>query len=195
MIPRSTVDVEVNIDRQQLRSIDAQTVASGLACLHEYEPGIYPCASWEQAAGIIRAETDALIRLDASAANEEAFDDAAFDVERDLILGLELGVAGASEALCAAGCPTFASCRGHGDGPGVRSPFPWLLFAADEMRAPLLEEAARDAGCGLSLDENGLVEARAPSAAEMVKFGAALLARRREFDAIPQPFPRPSADA
>jgi hypothetical protein len=193
VIPRAAVEVRIAIDQGRLRCVDAQTVATGLACVHEYDDGIYCAASWEGAEGTLTAEAEALARLDASTDDEDKFDDAAFDEQGELWLALELGVTGASEALCAAGCPTFASCRGHGRDFGGRSRHPWLLFATDERRVPLLEAAARDAGCGLELDESGLVEAWAPSLVEIVAFGRALHARRREFADLPELFPRSDA--
>lgn len=195
VIPRAAVEVRIAIDLGRLRCADAETVATGLACVHEYDDGFYSAASWDGAEGTLTAEAEALARLDASTDDEDEFDDAAFDEQGELWLALELGVTGASEALCAAGCPTFASCRGHGRDFGGRSRHPWLLFAADERRVPLLEAAARDAGCGLELDDGGLVEAWAPSLVEIVAFGCGLHARRRDFAALPERFPRSDARA
>jgi hypothetical protein len=195
VIPRAVVEVRIAVDRGRVRCVDAETVATGLACVHEYDDGIYSAASWEGAEGTLTAEAEALARLNASTDDEDEFDDAAFGEQEELWLALELGVTGASEALCAAGCPTFASCRGHSRDFGGRSRHPWLLFAADERRVPLLEAAAGDVGCGLELDESGLVQAWAPSLVEIVAFGCALHARRREFADLPEPFPRFDAAA
>lgn len=162
-----------------LRSPRPSRPASGV---HKYDHGFFGLDRQGLVSAFPRCDGVALAQLDASADDEGEFDDAVFQEQGELWLELELGVTGASAALCAAGCPTFASCRGHGAEFGGRSRHPWRLFAGDERRFPLLEAAARVAGCRLELDERGLLVAwAAPSLAEIVAFGRALHARRREF--------------
>jgi hypothetical protein len=144
--------------------------------------------------GALTAEAEALAQLAASTDDEDAFDYAAFDKQAELWLALELGVTGASEALCAAGCPTFASCRGHGRDFGGRSRHPWILLAPDERRVPPLEAATRDAGCGLELDESGLVEAW-PVARRDGRVRLRSARKQCEFADLPEPFARADARA
>lgn len=61
--------------------------------------------------------------------------------------GLDLGVAGLVHALCATGCRTEASCRGH-VGSGAWSERPIVYFAADRDRIAALAPLVARAGCG-----------------------------------------------
>jgi hypothetical protein len=185
VIPRSEIETAIDVDPTLLSAPTAERVISGVACIHGYEPGVFPGATWAGAAETLQAEREELTQLDATCADEVAFDDAAFEARGELWLSLEFGITGVVEALCAAGCPTFASCRGHIEGSGGRSLHPWVLFAADGARLPLLVQVARTAGCGLEHDERGLLVMIAPSLVEAIEFGRTLLAKREEFDTIP----------
>jgi hypothetical protein len=148
--------------------------------------GVYAAASWFDAAATLSAEAEELARLDASCTDEESFDEAAFEAQAEMFLTFEFGINGTVEALCAAGCPTFASCAGHGEGFGGRSRYPWVLFAADPLRLPLLLTPAQGAGCGLELDERGLLVLYGPSVLETVRFGLAVVGMKSGFDELPQ---------
>jgi hypothetical protein len=185
VIPRSEIEIVIDVDPALLSPPSTERVITGVACIHGYEPGVFPGATWAAAAETLQAEREELTRLDETCADEVAFDDAAFEAQGELWLSLEFGITGVVEALCAAGCPTFASCRGHSEGSGGRSSHPWVLFAADAARLPLLVQIARTAGCGLELDERGLLIVIAPSLVEAIEFGRTLLTKRNAFEAIP----------
>lgn len=105
----------------------------------------------------------------ADADNAEAFDELAKDEETEATLwdpdegpatAPDLGMFAVCLALCAAGCATAASCRGH---PGADA---WsrklvILFTADVARARLVEEIARAIGCGLATTDNAKLSLRA----------------------------------
>lgn len=181
MIPHFDVDIVIVTDGAV--EVDAHTVVDGVACIHEYDPGFFAAASWKDAAGTAASEANELADIDARAGDEDAFDELAFEAQGELALELELGVNAAAEALCAAGCPTFASCRGHHDG-SPRSQHPWILFAADRPRVELLASAARQTGCGLDVDERGLLVLYGPSVTNTVAFARAMIDRRSQFDAL-----------
>jgi hypothetical protein len=178
-----------------LRLVSPDTVIHGIACIHGYENGAYAGATWEGAAESLRNESDELARLDAACATEEEFDEATWEAALECGLGFEFGVSGAVEALCAAGCPTFASCGGHGDDFGGRSRHPWALFAADAARLPLLVKAASETGCGLEIDEDGLLTVWASSPKEMIAFGERMLSGRGRFDDLPPTVDRVASQA
>ena len=96
--------------------------------------------------------------------------------------GIDLGVASAVLALNAAGCVTTTSCRG---GPGHQVAHPLIRVWADRLRGEILTNAARAAGCGLRVDEEGHATIEAPSVTETIGLGAALLERRLLFEALP----------
>lgn len=193
MIPRSDVEIVVDVDPARVRSVSPEAVVEGVACIHGYENAAYAGATWEGAAESLRAEGEELPRLDASCLDEETFDEAKWDAGIEYGLGFEFGVSGVVEALCAAGCPTFASCGGHGADSGGRSRHPWVLFAGDMERLPLLVEAATEAGCGLEPDEQGLLTLWAPSTTEMIEFGERILVARHRFDNLPATVDRVAA--
>jgi hypothetical protein len=185
MIPRSDIEIVIDADATRLASASAATVIEGIACIHEYDNATFAYATWEAAQEALQIESDELARLDYGCQSEEAFDEASYESQLECGLGFEFGVSGAVEALCAAGCPTFASCGGHGDDFGGRSRHPWVLFAGDVVRFALVVEAARDAGCGLDTDDRGLLTVWAPSPAEMIEFGRCIVSRRGRFDELP----------
>jgi hypothetical protein len=93
---------------------------------------------------------------------------------------MDLGLASATLALNAVGCPTFDSCAGHIDG------FPYVLFWARPAWATLLVEAAKDAGIGLYHGNFNLVEISAHSydLLAFVRFAEALTTRRTKFQEL-----------
>jgi len=71
-----------------------------------------------------------------------------------LLDGLEIGVAGLTLALSAAGMHTVASCRGHEPGIKVVSPwstFPLVAFTAEREQISRLQPLVRDVGAGFDL--------------------------------------------
>ena len=98
--------------------------------------------------------------------------------------GLELGIEAACIALCAAGCATAISCRGH-EYDGAWTNCPSVISSADARRAATVEEIARATGCGLISNDSDDVELWAPSVEEVWQFTEQRLARRNELDALP----------
>ena len=194
MIPRSDIEIMIDVDPAGLTAASPEKVILGIACIHVYENAAFAGATWEGAQEALQAETEELEQLDFSCSDEEAFDEAVYEAQVGCDLAFEFGVSGAVEALCAAGCPTFASCGGHGEGFGGRSRHPWVLFAGDVARLPLLVGAAREAGCGLDTDDRGLLTVWAPSPLEMIQFGKRILSRRRFFDELPETVDRAAAE-
>lgn len=185
MIPKTIADTVVDVDIEQLRTIDVGSVLDGIACIHHYDPGFYGASSWDRAASCLSYEVEQLHMIDEKTDTRDDFDELAFECETgDLEIRLELGVWSLAETLCAAGCPTFSSCRSHREGN-----VPFVLFAADAPRVPLLEEAARTAGCGLEMD-NGLLVAWGPSLREVLSLAREILGRREAFDAMSPLVPR-----
>jgi len=184
VIPRSDVEIVVDVDPAVLTLATPETVRYGIACIHEYQNAVFAAANWVDAEETIRVEAEELARLDGTCSTEDEFDEAAFEVRTENFLDFEFGVSGAVEALCAAGCPTFASCGGHGEGFGGRDRHPWILFASDSMRLLILVRSAQMAGCGLQLDERGLLVVLAPSLSEMIEFGRLLIRSRNDLDSI-----------
>jgi hypothetical protein len=174
----------VEVDPDDLTTATPESVVLGIACIHEYENGAFAASTWAGAREALEAEAEGLDRLDESCTDEDDFYEAAYEARLEYALSFEFGVSGTVEALCAAGCPTFASCGGHGEGFGGRSRHPWVLFAGDPARLPHLVAVARETGCGLEVDDRGLLTAWAPSAEEMIKFGHGLAARQMIFDRL-----------
>jgi hypothetical protein len=111
---REGPSIGVVADRVSVQ-VDAGSVSRGiLGAEGGYSAAWFVEAKWSVAADYLDREAEALAELDLGTDDRQAFEDAAWDMEGELFHGLELGVCPAVEALCAAGCPTFSSCRGHG---------------------------------------------------------------------------------
>jgi hypothetical protein len=130
----------------------------------------------------------------ADADNAEAFDELAKDEETEATLwdpdegpatAPDLGIFALCLALCAAGCATAASCRGH---PGADA---WsrklvILFTADSpARAWSRRSRARSAA--VSPPPTTPSWAYAQSIEEMLAFAARTIERRTDFDGLPLP--------
>jgi hypothetical protein len=93
-----------------------------------------------------------------------------------LLGGLELGVAGLSYALCAAGCPTVASCRSHWDGLSW-SDCPVVFFVAKQSwLQPLATLIVRN-GCSLDSDR-GCLKICGPSVVNTHSLAVQILTER-----------------
>jgi hypothetical protein len=179
MIPRAEYEQAINVDPDKVETPSFDRILYGVPCIHEYEPRFFLDASWKGAAEALEAERREIARLDASCDDETAFSDGCFEVEWEY--AFELGVSGLAEALCAAGCPTFSSCRGH-DGQGTGSP--WIVCGCDSARLQLLLDAVRGSGCSAENGASGEVVIFAPSVSEAVGLGFELLTRRAAFDEL-----------
>ncbi|WP_127936635.1 hypothetical protein [Nonomuraea polychroma] len=194
MIPRYDVEPIVEIDIQQLKVPDAEDVADGFVYVHEYEP-LVP-VGWAEVLECLEFEDHWLTTADAEADSPAEFDkimdQAESGDEDDIPDGplqlLDLGVAGLSLALCAAGCVTFCSCRAHNDHRINTWTHPQVGFAADADRALIVARLAREIGCGLgnAVDRRYLV-AYASSLSETTALAKAIYDSRADFDALPPP--------
>ena len=152
-------------------------------------------ANWEDGAECLNRERDDLAHVAAGANDAEEFDVVAKHAEGEMTLwdpdegpvaAPDLGMFAACVTLCAAGCATAASCRGHPD-KYAWSHEPVILFTADPARARRIEEVARATGCGLASLEGGRISLYAQSVEEVLAFAALMIERRAEFDALPLP--------
>jgi hypothetical protein len=86
---------------------------------------------------------------------------------------LDVGVISAVAALWAGGCVSTFSCRGHDTD---RDSCPHIRFTTDEQRLPFVRQAALSAGCGLALDNTGMLELYANDVLALIRFARALSA-------------------
>jgi hypothetical protein len=91
---------------------------------------------------------------------------------------LDLGVASATLALNAAGCPTLTSCNGHYTG------YPWIGFLCRPDKLPLVHEAANLAQVGLINADDGTVEAFSDRPDGLLAFAKELRRRSAQFRRI-----------
>jgi hypothetical protein len=149
---------------------------------------------WPEVEAVV-AEEDALLRRAAAqAADADEFDRL---LDRELedrypgddfdegplspFIALDVGVISAVAALSASGCVSTTSCRGH---RVSGEPSPLVRFTADERRLPVIQAAADHAGCGLLLDQDGMLQLYAADVLAFVAFARELLMRREALDAI-----------
>jgi hypothetical protein len=195
MIPRAQVEVAWAVDYPSVRSPSAAELEDGGFATRGYSLGLVVDATWEEADELILWEAEAIARLAEQARDDQHYDDLACEAEEEdswvadpnegFVAAPDIGLRAACLALCAGGCVTAASCRGHPQ-PGAWSTYPTILLHADRRRARLLETLARAARCGLASVDSGL-ELWAPSVEEVLRFAKLLLSRRQEFDDLPLP--------
>jgi hypothetical protein len=193
MIPAKEVQMSWEVDYDSLITPSDDDIETGGFGSRGYSVALIVDATWEEASDWLVRERQAVTEVAELSLNEDEFDGLAREREEDVILdpleGIvmapDLGMRAACVALCAAGCVTAASCRGH---PGVDawSRWPVILFTCDGQRARILEDIARTSGCGLGSNE-GRLELWAPSVEELLRFGALVIDRRTEFDNVPVP--------
>jgi hypothetical protein len=195
VIPRADVEIVWDVDYTILRPPSVADLTSGGFGTRGYAGSLVAGATWEDAAECLSRERKVVARIEADAEDAEAFDELARDEEAEAtvwdreegpVAAPDLGMFAACLALCAAGCATAASCRGH-PGKYAWSREPLLLFTADGARAHLVEEVARATTCGLASTENGRLTLYAQSIEEVLAFAALIIERRADFDALPLP--------
>lgn len=92
---------------------------------------------------------------------------------------LDVGVAGATLALAAAGCVPFTSCNGGGLGGRHEYEYPLVAFYLPPLAVALVVAAAAEAGAGLFQDPRyGTVQVYGRRLIELHKFACALSTRR-----------------
>lgn len=154
---------------------DRESVADGFTDNRDYVP--LGTVDWTRVREVAALEHNVFEEIARDAADSDAFEDRLSDLEYDNVPvwdleSIELGVASCVFALNAVGCATSFSCRGHG---GLA--YPQVRLAGERTTVePMLQEA-RNAGCGMNSDGEGLVWLYAPSMLEMCSFADLLVAR------------------
>jgi hypothetical protein len=195
VIPRADVEIIWDVDYAILSPPSADDLAYGGFATRGYAGGLVAGATWDDAAEWLSQEREVVARIGADADDAAAFDELAkgeeaeatlWDPDEGPVAAPDLGMFAACLGLCAAGCATAASCRGH-PGKYAWSHEPLILFTADPVRARLVEEVARATGCGLASMNNGRLSLYAQSIEEVLAFAALTIERRADFDALPLP--------
>jgi hypothetical protein len=181
-LPRTEVEIYYDLDRDALPTSGVTGLGPGRVLNRDYTSDIIIEASWELAREAL--DNERAVLGEAAAAASDMVELENLLVEEPSYFGLELGIEAACIALCAAGCSTAISCRGH-DYEGAWARCPMVIFSADAQRAAIVEEIARASGCGLISNKSGDLELWASSVEEMWQFQELLLARRNELDALP----------
>jgi hypothetical protein len=195
LIPRARVEIGWDVDYGALRPPTADDLEYGGFGTRGYAGILVVAATWDQASAWLVHERKAVERIGAEAADDGEFDELARSEEGKVIIddpmegpfvAPELGTFAACLALCAGGCATAASCRGH-PGPNAWAEAPTILFTADRHRARIVEETARLSGCALASTEDGRLNLWAPSVLEVLALAERLVERRDRFDALRLP--------
>jgi hypothetical protein len=195
VIPRAEIDVQWDVEYRKLRAPSSDDLEYSAFGTREFAGVLVVAATWEEAEEWLARERETLAGIAAQAADDAEFDALAReeegalaldDPEEGFVAAPDLGMFAACLALCAAGCATAASCRGH-PGPNTWASYPTILFTADRRRARIVEELARQAGCGLVSTGDGRLDLRAPSIEEVLQLAEALIERRAQFEALPLP--------
>jgi hypothetical protein len=156
---------------------------------------------WDEVSEVIKEESTLLQQASQRATNADEFDLAINDIIEERypdddtadevlldFLGLDLGVISAVTALSASGSISTTSCRGHNT---TGEPAPLVRFTTDETRLPVILAAASSSGCGLLLDDDGMLQLYATNVLSFVAFARALLKARNIFAAIQTVVARP----
>jgi hypothetical protein len=195
VIPRADVEIRWAVDYGILQPPSEDDLAYGGFATRGYSRLLVTAATWGDAAEYLSQERQVVARIAATADDAEAFEELAREEEAEAMLwdpdegpvaAPDLGTFAACLALCAAGCATAASCRGH-PGEHAWSHEPAILLTADASRARLVESIARACGCGLVTTDNAKLRLYAQSIEEVLAFAAQMIERRGAFDAMPLP--------
>jgi hypothetical protein len=195
VIPRADVEIRWDVDYATIRPPSFEDIAYGGSATRGYAGLLVVTATWNDAVECLSYEREAVARLGAAADDADVFDELAQDEEAEATLwdpeegpvaAPDLGMFAACTALCAAGCATAASCRGHPDDYAWSSK-PLILFSADAVRARLIEPVARASDCGLFSTDNGKLGLYAQSIEEVLAFAALMIERRDTFAALALP--------
>jgi hypothetical protein len=156
--------------------------------------------SWDEARAAIGAERELVALASAAALDAGGFDSVADQLVRDRYTGdwdddgpidegpltrldeLDLGVMSAVAALVAGGALTTTSCRGHHSSRG--EPWTVIRFICDDLRLPLITEAARNANCGLMVDAEGMLVLHASDVEAFLRFAEQMVSRAESFGTL-----------
>jgi len=193
MVPEFDLEIEVApIDPDLLRVIWIDEVSSdGVGDNQLYED--FSGVGWKEVQDVIDEESVLLQEASERSANIDEFDQAideilgerypdddATDGALSDFLDLDLGVMSAVAALSASGSISTTSCRGHrANGEAA----PLVRFATDGARLAHILAAASGSGCGLLLDDDGMLQLYAKNILSFVAFARELVKARSTFDA------------
>lgn len=200
MLPTFTEPISIGrVDPDDLRVVWLEEATEGIGDNRLYFE--IADVSWDEAAETIAAERELVGIAAAEARDPDDFDRVADQLVLDRysgdwdddgplddgplarFQGLDLGVMSAVASLIAAGALTTTSCRGHHSNQGERRPL--VRFICDEHRLPAIVSAAESANCGLLLDPRGLLQLYATDVEAFLRFSDEMVARRKEFGALP----------
>lgn len=193
MIPRAEVEIVWDVDYATLREPSSDELEYGCGT-RQYASALVTQATWDEARRLLAREENVLARVASAASDGSEFDRLAGEEESEYFIddpnegfvsAPDLGMFAACVALCAAGCATSASCRGH-PSDHAWSDHPVIQLMGDPTRTRIVEEIARAVGCGLVSAEGRLI-LWAQSIPEIIAFTRLLLDRAAEFDAIAPP--------
>lgn len=138
----------------QMRPLDADDIEGGYFEQRDYFPAFWDYwGEWSEAGAILADELAIISSLDRLDRLPETIDpalDAAWEEDDSWqMLGLDIGIAGLTATLCAAGLQTVYSCRGHGR-YAHGAEYPQVRFFSDPERARILEQiVVNELGCSL----------------------------------------------
>jgi hypothetical protein len=143
-------------------------------------------ALWREAETMLQTELDVIQRVTTSSAPDqemdvvdEEMDETCDDTGEHPLWGLDLGVAGATFALSAAGCIPFTSCNAGAFGSRHhQEAYPLVAFYMRPKVASVITDAAMDAGAGLFQHPNGSLQVYGSAIGHILGFAHALYVRR-----------------
>jgi hypothetical protein len=141
--------------------------------------------TWNDAQRVFELETDLVKRIEAAADPDEEYgkiEDELYEDDEGLF-GLDIGVAAATVALCAAKCITCSSCNAGAYGGSHHESYPVVAFFAKPQHVEPLLKCAEEAGIGLE-NADGMVIAFASDIRNMRSFAGALIRGRATFQAV-----------
>lgn len=206
MIPAVTLTCDASFPRDAVFKLPARNEISDEGFGYFRDTWFIGAIGTRVANAVLAADISLTALADSYSASEDEFDAVAraleaadkdllpshlidsppLELSRQLLVGasevgsLELGVASLSHALSAVGVLTAASCRGHPEG---WADHPVVYFAAQELRAKVLQPLVDETGCGFSIDaaRDELIVLEAPSVTCCIQLAERVLDARADF--------------
>jgi hypothetical protein len=141
--------------------------------------------TWNDAQRLFELETSLIERIEAATDPDEEREQIEEELYEDDegLFGLDIGVAAATVALCAAKCITCSSCNAGAYGGSHHESYPVVAFFAKPQHVEPLLKCAEEAGIGLE-NVDGMVIAFASDIRNMRSFAGALIRGRATFQAV-----------
>lgn len=185
MIPLSSIEIRRENPDRAAGYPPLEVLTGGYVDGNRLYDSDFHDATWEDAIDALEVERDLVIVAHTQSTTWSDFEDAV-DSDEDfdpfVTCGLDIGVAGLVLALCAAGCATTTSCRGHVHGP---FDYPLVRFFADIGRARIVRDCAIEAGCGFA--SGGPMEVWGPSVLHAIRLAHLLVYCRPAFERLLPP--------